>query len=198
MSDLLPSSFYLNEDVVFLAKALLGKKLIVEGSKGSCRAVITETEAYAGPWDKASHAYGGKRTKRNEVMYHEGGVAYVYLCYGIHSLFNVVCGPRNTPHAVLIRALKPLDGIDLMKRRRGIEDLNKLCNGPGKLSRAMGVGLRHNDCSLSGPHLRIVEGRHLSEKEIVARKRIGINYAEEHVDLPWRFYIRNSEFISSL
>ena len=114
--------------------------------------MIIETEAYAGPEDKASHAYGNRRTKRTEVMFHKGGVAYVYLCYGIHSLFNVVTNQEGTPHAVLIRAIQPEIGIETMLKRRGKTKLdNTLTNGPGSLAKALGIGLKHNGVKLISP-----------------------------------------------
>lgn len=182
-------SYYCNEDVVFLAKDLLGKLITLKNADGFVSAIITETEAYAGVTDKASHAYGGRRTPRNEVMYGSGGMAYVFLCYGIHYLFNVVTGPKNTPHAVLIRGVIPLEGIDLMLARRKLNSIdNRGFNGPGKVTSALGINLSHNGASLTGSAIQIKEiGVAVTTSQIKVSKRIGVNYAEEDALLPYRF-----------
>lgn len=194
---MLSQSFYQHPDVEYLAKKLLGKKLCFKSKQGLCSGRIVETEAYAGPWDKASHAYGNKRTNRTETMFGSGGCAYVYFCYGMHHLFNVVTGEANTPHAVLIRALEPLDGIDLMKERRRNNAVERLTNGPAKLCEAMGINLALNGHSLMSNQLFIEDdGYCYCEDELVSTTRIGIDYAEEHVHLPMRFYLGSSKYVS--
>ena len=136
--------YYCNKDTIQLSKNLLGKKLVTNINNKLTSGLIVETEAYLGINDKASHAYSGKKTNRTNIMYHKGGVAYVYLCYGMHSLFNIVCNIKNIPHAILIRAIEPIDGIDIMKSRRKINGVN-LTNGPGKLSKALGITKMNNN-----------------------------------------------------
>lgn len=187
---ILPLSFYQDSDVVKIAKKLLGKYLLTKiGNNPVTGGMIIETEAYAGPEDKASHAYGNRRTKRTEVMFHKGGVAYVYLCYGIHSLFNVVTNQEGTPHAVLIRAIRPEIGIETMLKRRGKTKLdNTLTNGPGSLAKALGIGLKHNGVKLNSPPIWIEDrGVHVQKKQIEESPRIGIDFAKEHALLDWRF-----------
>ena len=146
---MLKASYYLNDDVVFLAKDLIGKTLCTNINNKLTCGIITETEAYAGVTDKASHAYGNRRTNRTETMYSKGGVSYVYLCYGIHRLFNIVTNKKDAPHAILIRAIYPIRGIEEIVKRRGIKFTNNLCVGPGKVSQALGIDLLHNNLSLT-------------------------------------------------
>jgi len=193
----LPESFYTRADVVQIARELLGKKLVtvIEGELTS--GIITETEAYAGPIDRASHAYGGRRTGRTEIMYSAGGVAYVYLCYGIHHLFNVVTNVKDTPHAILIRGLEPVDGLEKMMARRKKEQLTPLLtSGPGALSEALGITIRHTGVSLQGPEIYIRQGIEITDKEIIAATRVGVAYAMEDALLPYRFYIQGNKFVS--
>jgi DNA-3-methyladenine glycosylase len=185
----LPKRFYRRADVVEVARDLLGKALCTCVEGRITRALITETEAYAGVTDKASHAYGGRRTRRTEPMFAEGGVAYVYLCYGIHHLFNVVTGGKGTPHAVLIRAGEPLDGTAVMLARRSRDRLDrKLMSGPGSLSRALGI-----TTALTGTHLRgntiwlEDHGLAIAPGEIEAAPRVGVDYAGEDAALHYRF-----------
>ena len=182
-----------------LAKLLLGKILVTNFAEGMTSGQIVETEAYLAPQDKASHAYNNKRTERTSVMYNAGGVAYVYLCYGIHHLFNVVTGPVNLPHAVLIRALMPLDNVELMQKRRNISKLKKLCAGPGILSKSMGIIAAYSGLSLTERHAKIwIEDRgiNIDHKDIIASPRVGVGYAEECATWPWRFRIKKNEFTS--
>jgi DNA-3-methyladenine glycosylase len=184
----------MNTDVVALARNLLGKRLVTvfEGQRTS--GIICETEAYAGEIDRASHAYGGRRTERTEIMYARGGTAYVYLCYGMHSLFNVVSNQQGIPHAILIRAIQPEEGIELMLKRRGMKHLNpQLANGPGKLAKALGIHYSHSGLDLCGDEIFIEEtALKIGKKEITASPRIGVDYAGEDALLPYRFcYMRN-------
>jgi len=192
-------SFYQRTDVVQIAKELLGKILVTkwEGIETSGR--IVEVEAYNGVADKASHAAGGRRTNRNEVMYGEGGVSYVYLCYGIHHLFNVVTNRQETPHAILIRALEPIKGIDVMLERTGKKKSDTtLTKGPGNVSKALGISFKeHSGLSLSSKELFIAEDDFkLSKKDMVASPRIGVDYAGEDARLPYRFFIKGNPFVS--
>lgn len=194
----IPVSFYQREDVLEIAQDLLGKILVTKWNGILTSSRIVEVEAYRGVEDKASHAYGGRRTARNEVMYAEGGVAYVYLCYGIHHLFNVVTHTRDVPHAILVRALEPLLGIDAMLQRSGkkVAD-HSLTRGPGNLSKAMGIATAHSAYSLSGKELFIAEDRFTFRQQQIARSpRIGVDYAGEDALLPYRFYIKGNPYIS--
>jgi len=198
LSRKLPLSFYQRPDVVNIARELIGKKLVtcIDGCRTS--GIIVETEAYAGITDRASHGYGGRRTARNEMLYHAGGVAYVYLCYGIHHLFNVVTNKQNIPHAVLIRAVQPEEGIAEMLKRAGKSQLNySLTAGPGALSRALGIHYRqHNGVSLVDNLIWIEDAPPVADTEIVATTRVGVAYAREDAWLPYRFYLRDNPWVS--
>ncbi|MBA3603271.1 MAG: DNA-3-methyladenine glycosylase [Parachlamydiaceae bacterium] len=187
--NVLPDSFYRNESVLEVSQQLLGKFLCTYIDGELTSGMITETEAYQGPEDRASHAYRNRRTKRTEVMFKAGGVSYVYLCYGIHSLFNVITNVEGIPHAVLIRAIKPVEGIECMLRRRKKAKFNaKLTSGPGALAQALGINVAHSGLSLRGPQIWIEDrGVRIEAKNIVASPRIGVDYAAEDALLPWRF-----------
>jgi len=159
---------------------------------------IVECEAYAGVIDKASHAFGGRRTKRNEIMYGDGGVAYVYLCYGIHHLFNVVTWSKDIPHAILVRSLEPVKGIETMLHRTGKKKLdNTLTRGPGNLSKALGIYTTQSGSSLVGKNLYIADdGFKYERKGIGKSSRIGVDYAGDDALLPYRFYVRGNPFVS--
>ena len=192
---MLKTSYYLNPDVVFLARDLIGKTLCTRINHVLTCGIITETEAYAGVTDKASHAYGDRRTKRTETMYSSGGVSYVYLCYGIHRLFNVVTNARDVPHAVLIRAIYPTVGIEEIVKRRGIKPSPTLCVGPGKVTQALGIDLVHNNLSLSGNEVWIQDDHiHINASDIHTGPRIGVDYAGKDAKLPYRFWTTNYKF----
>jgi DNA-3-methyladenine glycosylase len=181
-------SFYRNDDVVEVARGLLGKVLVSNTGGERTAGIITETEAYAGVGDRASHAFGGRRTARNEVMYGDGGVAYVYLCYGIHHLFNVVTHGSGIPHAVLVRAIHPIEGIDAMAKRRG-RGAHFTTNGPGTVTQALGITTTNNGTDLINGIIQIEDHRiEVPEKLIVAGPRIGVEYAKEDALLPYRFH----------
>ncbi|WP_425392542.1 DNA-3-methyladenine glycosylase [Ekhidna sp.] len=190
----LPRSFYLREDVVQIAKDLLGKVLITNMDGVITAGKIVETEAYCGRGDKACHA-NGKRTPRTEVMYGEGGHAYVYLCYGIHHLANVVTNHEGQADAVLIRALEPMEGIDTMEERRKYTKA-KLASGPGTLSEAMGIHVRMTGTDLLSDQLWIGRSETEEKFEILSDTRIGVEYAEEDALKPWRFIIAGNKFVS--
>lgn len=193
---MLPEGFYRRKDVTRIAKELLGKALFTRIGGKVTGGLIVETEAYS--WkERGCHAYNNRRTKRNEVMFGDGGHAYVYLCYGIHNLFNVVTNQPGTADAVLIRALEPLDGITEMLRRTNQQNSGRITSGPGKLTRALGIERTLNGKPLSSESLWIADvGRKVSKSQIVAGKRIGIDYAGEDAKLQWRFTVKNNEWIS--
>ena len=195
---ILPESFYSREDVVTIARELLGKVLVTSLCGARTAAMIVETEAYAGTTDKASHAYGNRRTRRTEVMYMHGGAAYVYLCYGIHHLFNIVTNGTDIPHAILIRAAQPLAGIETMLERRGMEKLKpSLTAGPGALSQAMGIRTLHTGMSLQGPEIFIEDqGIKIDEKDIMETTRVGVAYALDDALRPYRFYLAGNAYVS--
>ena len=188
----LPLSYYQSENVVGIARDLLGKVLFTRINNELTAGIITETEAYAGVTDKASHAYGGRRTARTEVMFNQGGYSYVYLCYGVHYLFNVVTGPANQPHAILIRGIVPYSGQHFMAQRLGKEKINQRnTNGPGKLSKALSITKSLNGKLLNGTDIWL-EDRNIRVKDsgVFISERIGIAYAEEDAKLPYRFIIK--------
>lgn len=191
----LPISFYEGDDVVEIARRLVGKVLVTTFGDKRCAGRIVEVEAYNGRTDKACHAYRGRRTKRTETMYQSGGRAYVYLCYGIHHLFNIVVNREGYADAVLIRALEPLDGHDIMTDRLKSKN-KKLTNGPGILSKAMGITTEYDGVFLDGDLIWIENGWSKSANDIVATTRVGIDYAEEDALLPWRFYEKDNDWVS--
>lgn len=194
----LSSQYFLNEDVVALAKDMLGKVLYTCIDGEITAGIIVETEAYFGIKDKASHAYGGRRTNRTETMYSEGGVSYVYLCYGMHHLFNVVTSVKDDPHAVLIRALTPLIGIEIMEARRNMPATNAaISSGPGSAAKALGIDRTFNAKDLTGNEVWLEDhGIKYQDHEIIAAPRVGIAYAQEHAVLPWRFFVKGNKYIS--
>jgi len=193
----LPREFYTRFDVLEVARDLLGKKLVVRNRNGSRVAgLIVETEAYRGPEDRASHAYGGRRTNRTETMYGIGGTAYVYFVYGMYNQFNVVTSVENVPHAILVRALEPVEGLDVMRRRRKGRSEYELTSGPGRLCLAMGIDRGLDKADLLGDRVWIEAGISVSPREIARGPRIGIDYAEKWTTKTWRFWIKENPFVS--
>lgn len=188
----LEKKFYTRTNVLEISKDLLGKYLFTRINNEITAGIITETEAYAGISDKASHAYNNRRTDRTEVMYAEGGVAYVYLCYGIHHLFNVVTNIKDAPHAILIRAIKPAEGIETILKRRKQKSISPLISaGPGTSSQALGIKTIHSGTDLTGDTIWIEDrGIKIRKNQIIVGTRIGIGYAEEDALLPYRFIIK--------
>ncbi|MFI5152059.1 MAG: DNA-3-methyladenine glycosylase [Chitinophagales bacterium] len=194
----LDGTFYDRPKVLEIARELLGKILVthMDGLLTSGR--IVETEAYAGIIDRASHAYGGRRTVRNEVMYQPAGTAYIYLCYGVHHLFNVVTNKAEVPHAILVRALNPLSGIETMLKRTGKRTLDfQLTRGPGNLSKAMGLHTKYSGYSLLSDKIYIAEDDFiLDPKEIVKTTRIGVDYAGRDASRKFRFIVKGNPYVS--
>lgn len=197
MSNKLPREFYTRTNVLTVARELLGKLLVVPAPDGTrVSGIIVETEAYRGPKDRASHAYGGRRTKRTETMYGMGGTAYVYFVYGMYYQFNVVTNLPDIPHAILIRALAPVEGLERMRRRRHGQPDPNLTNGPGKLCIALGIDRQLDRADLLEDQVWIEEGQRIPSRRVASGPRIGIDYAEEWIDEPWRFWLKGNPFVS--
>lgn len=194
----LPIQFFKRTDVVLIAKELLGKIMVTEFNGTITAGRIVETEAYVGLTDRASHSFGGRRTTRNEYMYAAAGIAYVYKCYGMHHLFNVVCNRQNIPDVVLIRALEPLIGIDIMLQRTGKPAMvNTLTRGPGNVSKAMGISKVHSGMDLTGDGIYISDdGIKIAGSLIGVSNRIGIENSGEAAWLPYRFFVKRNPFVS--
>lgn len=196
---ILPRAFY-QQDTIKVSKDLLGKILVHESSQGKTAGRIVETEAYRGPEDKAAHSSGGRRTARNEVMFGEKGHAYIYFIYGMYYCFNVTAGHvPGKPEAVLIRALEPVAGQDIMAKRRGARQTKtvNLTNGPSKLCMAMDISKSQNKTDLTSPPLYIKDALPVPKEDIVETTRIGVDYAGEWKNRPWRFYIKRNIFVSA-
>ena len=193
----LPREFYTRTDVLKVARDLLGKLLVVPTSnRKRVAGMIVEVEAYRGPEDRASHAYGGRRTKRTETMYQLGGLAYVYFVYGMYYQFNVVSNVEDIPHAILVRALQPVEGIEIMRKRRHTHPDHNLTNGPGKLCIAMGIDRDLDRADLLGNKVWLEDFETISPSRIAKGPRIGIDYAEDWVAKPWRFWIKDNSYVS--
>lgn len=193
----LARSFYMSDDVVTISRLLIGKYLVTRINGRKAAGMIVETEAYS--WkERGCHAFGGRLTARNEVMFKEGGRAYVYLCYGMHNLFNVVTNVKGAADAVLIRAIEPVEGIELMQRRRGqLRNPFHLTSGPGKLTRALGIDRTMNGKFLWNSEVWIEDaGIIIGMEQLEAGKRIGIDYAGKDADLPWRFTLKGNRWVS--
>ena len=189
---------FFRQDTVELARKLLGCLLVHRRPDGVAGGMIVEAEAYVGAIDKACHAYRN-RSERTEIMYHDGGYAYVYFIYGMHYCFNVVTGPEGEGNAVLIRALEPVTGLELMQRRRNTKTLHNLCSGPGKLCQALAITKNEYGldlCAADSP-LRLLRYRHIADAQIVATPRINVAYAEEAAAWPWRFYVKDNPYVSA-
>jgi len=191
----LTESFYIRRNVTTIARQLLGKILKTKINNQVTSGIIVETEAYSDK-ERGSHAFKGM-TKRNEVMYERGGSAYVYLCYGVHEMFNVVTNYEGEADAILIRALEPLDGIETMLKRMGTNSLKRITSGPGKLTKALGIDRKLNGEKLTKDKIWIEDrGIKISSAKIISSPRIGIDYAGEDALLPWRFTIKENKWIS--
>jgi DNA-3-methyladenine glycosylase len=195
---ILQRPFY-EQNTIKVAKDLLGKILVHESDEGTTAGRIVETEAYLGPEDQAAHSSGGRRTARNEVMFGQKGFAYVYFIYGMYYCFNLTAGDvPGKPEAVLIRALKPVGGKDIMAKRRGTA-LNKIANltsGPSRLCMAMGISKAQNKTDLTAPPLYLKDAPTLLQEDIVETKRVGVDYSGEWKNKFWRFYVKGNSFVS--
>lgn len=193
----LTRDFYTRSNVLRVARDLLGKLLVVPTAEGKrVSGMIVETEAYRGPQDRASHAFGGRRTRRTETMYQQGGLAYVYFVYGMYNQFNVVTNVADIPHAILVRALEPVEGIEIMHTRRHTQPDRNLTSGPGKLCIALGIDKRLDGADLLGKDVWLEEYEPIRPRRIASGPRIGIDYAEEWVEKPWRFWVKDNGFVS--
>ena len=194
----LPLSFYHRKDVVQIAKELLGKIIVTSFDGNLTSGRITETEAYVGLTDKASHSFGNRRTARNEHMYGAGGIAYVYICYGMHQMFNIVTNDKDVPDAVLVRAVEPMKGVGTMLKRTGKKKLDRtLTRGPGNVGKALGIFKHHSGLKLTSKEIYIVEDKFsLAEENIGTSIRIGVKGAGPDGLLPYRFYIRGNKYVS--
>ena len=194
----LPLSFYHSDDVVNISKQLLGKYLYTYIEGAITGGYIVETEAYNGVIDKASHAFGNRLTPRTKTMFEQGGIAYVYLCYGIHEMFNVVTSVEGQPHAVLIRAINPTEGLDIMRFRRNMPVIKPtITSGPGSVAKALGISRQVNGISLQSDTLWIEDrGLTFNNNEIAAVPRVGVDYAGEDALLPYRFYVKGNPYVS--
>ncbi|PJD97495.1 MAG: 3-methyladenine DNA glycosylase [Parachlamydia sp.] len=195
---ILPLDYFQQEDILKLGQDLLGKYLMTEIDGELTGGMIVEVEAYRGPEDRASHAWNNRRTKRTEAMYRIGGTCYVYCCYGIHALFNIVTHQADIPHALLIRAIQPEIGIEVMLKRRKKPTLNRtIAGGPGSLTQALGIKLSHSGFLLRCPPIWVEDrGICLTPANILSSPRIGIDYAGEDALLPWRYRIKNNPWTS--
>ena len=189
--------FFVRKDTLRIARDLLGKLLVVPTPSGDrVSGMIVETEAYMGVEDKAAHSSGGRRTARNEITYAEGGHVYVFFVYGMYYQLNLVTGFVDHPHVVLIRAVEPVEGIELMRERRGEMKDTNLTSGPGKLCIAFGIDRSLNREDLLGDRIWVEEYRNFKKQEIVSGPRVGIDYAEEFIEMPWRFWVRGNPYVS--
>ncbi|MGC2236350.1 MAG: DNA-3-methyladenine glycosylase [Pyrinomonadaceae bacterium] len=201
----LSREFYLRPDTLEIAQDLLGKLLVVPTADGErVSGMIVETEAYLGAIDKAAHSYGNRRTPRTETMFAQGGTVYIFFVYGMYFQFNVVAGAIDTPHAILVRAVEPVDGIEIMRERRLRKNPNakmtdkNLTSGPGKLCIALGIDKTFNNADLRGRKIWLEDFNTFSTDEIACGKRVGIDYAEEFAEKPWRFWVKDNPFVSRL
>jgi DNA-3-methyladenine glycosylase len=201
----IPREFYTSGDTLDIAQDLLGKLLVVPTASGErVSAMIVETEAYLGAIDKAAHSYGNRRTPRTETMFAVGGTAYIFFIYGMYFQFNVVVGAIDTPHAILIRAVEPFENIEIMRMRRNAKSKNpdrkmldkNLTSGPGKLCIALGIDRTFNNEDVLGEKVWLEDFKTFSAGEIASGKRIGIDYAEEFAEKPWRFWVKDNLFVS--
>jgi len=191
----LPDSFYRRTDVTQIARQLLGKKLVTQISGKRSAGLIVETEAYSFR-ERGCHAYDNKLTNRNKVMFEAGGVAYVYLCYGIHNLFNVVTNKQGVADAILVRALEPVEGEEWMMERMRVKSTTRITSGPGKLTKALGIDKTFDGKYLNSTEVWIEEGQLIKPHKIISSLRIGIDYAGKDALLPWRFSLKDSVWVS--
>ncbi len=195
---IVPVSFFTRPDVAIIAKELLGKCLASNFDGNLTVLRIVESEAYNGAIDKASHAYNNRKTNRTKVMYEKGGAAYVYLCYGIHQMFNIVTNIENVPHAILIRGGEPVSGIEIMALRTNKKTTDTtLSRGPGNVCKALGINTEHSGFALNSEEIFIYDdGVKINDKNVGISPRIGVDYSGEDALLPYRFYIKGNAYVS--
>lgn len=193
-----PLSFYNRKDVVKIARELLGKIIVTNFNGKITSGKIVETEAYVGIIDKASHSFAGRRTSRNEHMYSAPGTAYVYICYGMHHMMNIVTNEKEIPDAILIRAIEPLEGIEIMLQRTGKNKLDKtLTRGPGNVGKALGIFKHHSGLFLLDDEIFLMDnGEKIPDENIGISKRIGVESAGTDALLPYRFYVKGNQYVS--
>lgn len=199
MKTKIAKAFYNNDNVVHVARELIGKILVTNINSQTTMGIIVETEAYQGLADRASHAYNGKRTARNEHMYAEAGTAYVYICYGMHQMMNIVTNKKEVPDAILIRAVEPLQGLEIMQQRTGkLPGDYTITRGPGNVAKAFGIAKIHSGISLTGNEVYLLhnDGYDSAGKIIGVSARIGIHYAGLDAALPYRFFVKGNKFVS--
>lgn len=194
----LPASFFQRADVVSITRELIGKILVTNFDSQHTAGRVVEAEAYNGPFDKAAHSYNNRRTKRTEIMFSDGGVAYIYLCYGIHQMFNIVTNVEGIPSAILIRALEPVAGVDIMlKRSNKTVHSFDLTRGPGNVAKSLGFHTSQTGMSLESNEIYIADdGFTYPEHEIAVTPRIGVDYAGEDALLPYRFIVKGNKYVS--
>jgi len=194
----LPAVYYYNPDVVALSRDLIGKYLFTRINGVTTGGYIIETEAYNGVVDRASHAYGNRLTPRTKTMYQAGGVAYVYLCYGIHEMFNIVTNVEGNPNAILIRAIEPTEGLEAMQVRRNMPVVKPtITMGPGSVAKALGISRTINAYSLQGDTIWIEDrGLTFPDESVAAVPRVGVDYAGDDALLPYRFYVKGNIYVS--
>lgn len=193
----LTKDFYRRVDTLQIAQELLGKYVFTKFDGALTGGMIVETEAYIGPHDAGSHAFNNRRTPRNNTMYAEGGVTYMYICYGIHDMLNVVTGPAESSHAILIRAIEPTVGLEYMQERRGNVPLKRLATGPGALAKALGLKKHHDAYDLNSEEIWIEDkGVVINKTNIKATGRVGLGCQEPYLSMPWRFIINQNPFVS--
>lgn len=194
----LPLSFYNRKDVVKIARELLGKIIVTDFNGQITSGKIVETEAYVGFIDKASHSFAGRRTSRNEHMYSAPGTAYVYICYGMHHMMNIVTNEKEIPDAILIRAIEPVQGIEMMLERTGKNKLDKtLTRGPGNVGKALGIFKHHSGLFLLDEQIYLLDnGEKIADENVGISKRIGVESAGADASLPYRFYVKGNRYVS--
>ncbi|KAA5548716.1 DNA-3-methyladenine glycosylase [Adhaeribacter rhizoryzae] len=194
----LPLTFYTRPDVVQIARELIGKYLFTRIDGVLTGGMIVETEAYCGENDLACHSHSGRRTARTEIMFHEGGVAYTYLIYGIYNLFNIITNVADKADAVLIRAIEPTEGIPEMLLRRKLDSPGyKLTSGPGLVTMALGITTKHYGTNLTGNLIWLEDKQqNIPDEQIIASPRVGVAYAGADALLPWRFRVKGSKWTS--
>ena len=194
----LTTDFYQREDTLQIARDLLGKSVFSSIDGELCGGIIIETEAYMGPDDRGSHTFNNLRTPRNEMMFSAGGVVYMYICYGIHNMLNIVTGSSNMPHAILIRAIEPNLNLEVMRDRRNIfNDDVRLCKGPGALCKALGLNKTHNGTDLQSEIIWVEDTNfRYSDSQIKTTPRVGMNFEGEYKSIPWRFYAKGNKYVS--